>query len=63
MQTAPKPEMNSHAWSRRRLIGGVAALGTAGMVAAGATGRAAETELYRAKNNRVRQSEIGRAHV
>jgi hydroxypyruvate isomerase len=58
MQTAPKPEMNSHAWSRRRLIGGVAALGTAGMVAAGATGPAAETELYRAKNNRVRQSVV-----
>lgn len=58
MKIAPKPEMNSHAWSRRRLIGGVAALGTAGMVAAGATGRAAETELYRAKNNRVRQSVV-----
>ena len=58
MKIAPEPEKNSHAWSRRRLIGGVAALGTAGMAAAGATGRAAETELYRAKNHRVRQSVV-----
>ena len=58
MKTAPKPEMNSHAWSRRRLIGGVAALGTGGMVAGAVTGRAAAADLYRAKNNRVRQSVV-----
>lgn len=42
------------------MIGGVAALGAVGMAtaAATATGRAAETELYRVKNNRVLQSVV-----
>ncbi len=57
MKTTPKPELHRNGLSRRGLIGGVAALGAAG-VATATTGRAAETELYRAKNNRVQQSVV-----
>lgn len=53
--TAPGPESKI---SRRDLLRGAAALAAAGLTAGAATGRAAEAEVYRAKNGRVLQSVV-----
>ena len=58
MKTTPKVPRPEAALSRRQILRGVAALGAVGLAAGAVTGRAAEGEVYRAKNGKVRQSVV-----
>ena len=58
MKTTPNLPRSKTAVSRRELMRGAAALGAVGLAAGAVTGRAAEREVYRAKNGKVRQSVV-----
>ena len=58
MKTTPKVPRPEAALSRRQILRGVAALGAVGLAAGAVTGRAAERDVYRAKNGKVRQSVV-----
>ena len=58
MKTTPNLPRSKTAVSRRELMRGAAALGAVGLATGAVTGRAAEREVYRAKNGKVRQSVV-----
>ena len=58
MKTTPNTSSPETVVSRRDLLRGAAALGVAGLAVGATTGRAAEGEVYRAKNGKVLQSVV-----